>query len=429
MPKKLMHNLRETGIGFLKDIPWGTHICGFYQSKQDLLDILVPYFEAGLKHNEYCMCVLSDPLSISEGVLVFRAKIPNFDRYYRSGQIEILTHNEWYLKYGNFDGNKVVEGWGKKVKQALDYGYEGIRVSGNTSWLKKRYFRSFMDYEALVEMKIGSMRMIALCTFQLDQCSLHEVIDVVNNHQFSFIHTSDSVENLYQIAKFDRMNLVGKMAASIAHEVRNPMTTVRGFLQLLGSREEHHAGKSTFDLMISELDRANEIITEFLSLAKTKPSEMSSQNLNAILTTLYPLLQADAFNHNKKIKLDVERIPELLLNGKEITQLVLNLCRNGLEAMEEGGCLRIQTYSEGDGVVLSVEDEGCGIPPESIDKLGMPFFTTKEEGSGLGLATCYNIVANHNARINVDTCSSGTTFFVRFKLPEVEERVLINIAR
>lgn len=429
MAKKRIQGLRKTGMEILKDIPWGTHVCGFYQSKQDLVDIIITYFEAGLKQNEYCMCVLSDSISVKEAVLTFRAKIPNFDQYTEHGQIELLSYDNWYLKYGYFDGVKALEGWVEKIDDALQKGYEGIRIIGNTSWLSKRYFKTLMDYEALVEKEIGSLRMIALCTYQIDQCSFHEVMDIVNNHQFSFMHTSEDMESLYNVTKCDRMNLVGKMAASIAHEVRNPMTTVRGFLQLLGNKEEHAHLKSTFDLMISELDCANETITQFLTLAKTKPSELSCQDLNMILTNLYPLLEADAFTQNKKIDLNVGAIPKLPMDSKEVTQLLLNLCRNGLEAMGEGGCLRIQTNLDGNEVVLSIEDEGCGIPPENIDKLGMPFFTTKEEGSGLGLATSYSIAANHNARIDCDTNSGGTTFFVRFKQPEEVEKFTVNAAR
>ena len=132
-----------------------------------------------------------------------------------------------------------------------------------------------------------------------------------------------------EMARLDRLNLVGQMAAGIGHEIRNPMTTVRGYLQLLGSRPGNAHQKSTFDLMISELDRANGIITEFLSLAQTKRTELKSQNLNDILNNLYPLLQADTFTQNKQICFIPGEIPYLELNVNKITQLVLNLTRNG----------------------------------------------------------------------------------------------------
>jgi len=202
----------------------------------------------------------------------------------------------------------------------------------------------------------------------------------------------------------------------IISEIRNPMTTVRGYLQLMGAKPWHSAKGSTFNLMISELDRANAIITEFLSLAQAKPTELKSQDLNDLLNKLYPLLEADTFNQNKQISFIPGEIPTLQLNEKEIIQLVLNLTRNGLEAMEETGCLRVESYVEDGKVVLAITDEGCGIPAENLRKVGMPFFTTKDSGTGLGLATCYKIAESHNAKIDIKSNSRGTTFFVSFPI-------------
>ena len=111
------------------------------------------------------------------------------------------------------------------------------------------------------------------------------------------------------------------------------------------------------------------------------------------------------------------------LNVNEITQLVLNLARNGLEAMLERGCLQIKSYVEDGKVVLSIADEGCGIPPENLRKLGTPFFTTKDSGTGLGLATCYNIVESHNAKMSMDSSYRGTTFFIFFPFPESSAKI------
>lgn len=202
------------------------------------------------------------------------------------------------------------------------------------------------------------------------------------------------------------------------------MTTVRGYLQLLGEKPDCAAQKSTFELMISELDRANSIITEFLSLAQIKKTELKSQNLNDILINLYPLIEADTFIQNKQICFIPGEIPNLELNRKEISQLVLNLTSNGLEAMRERGCLNVKSYVEDGKVVLAVEDEGCGIPPENINMLGTPFFTNKDNGTGLGLATCYKIVESHNAKVHIDSSPSGTTFFILFPIPDLVQRCL-----
>lgn len=219
-----------------------------------------------------------------------------------------------------------------------------------------------------------------------------------------------------EMARLERLNLVGEMAAGIGHEIRNPMTAVRGFLQMLGSKEECAKYKDYYDLMIEELDRANSIITEFLSLAKNKPVNLELKNLNLIVKALSPLITADATNSNINILVELEDIPDLPLNEKEIRQLILNLVKNGLEAMGHGGKLTIRTFKDNGKVVLSVQDQGPGIKPELMDKIGTPFFTTKEKGTGLGLAVCYGIAARHNAAIAIDTCPAGTTFFVRFKL-------------
>ncbi|KLU63649.1 sporulation kinase E [Desulfosporosinus acididurans] len=217
-----------------------------------------------------------------------------------------------------------------------------------------------------------------------------------------------------EMSRLERLNIVGQMAAGIAHEIRNPMTTVRGYLQLLGEKMEFQALRTTLDLMVEELDRANSIITEFLSFVRNSPMESHYQNINDILRNLYPLLEADAYSQNKKIKYEAGETPDILLNSKEISQLILNLCRNGLEAMQAGGTLKLSTYIADQQVVFSVEDEGSGISGEASEKLGTPFFTTKENGTGLGLVTCYNIADRHKAKIDFKSSSGKTTFFVRF---------------
>ena len=218
-----------------------------------------------------------------------------------------------------------------------------------------------------------------------------------------------------EFKRLSGLDLIGQMAAGISHEIRNPMTTVRGFLQLLSTKEDCLKYEEFFTLMIDELDRANSIISEFLSMGNTRLSNLQELNLNDVLSDITPLLQGDAFNENKQIEINTSKVPNLQLNRNEIRQLILNLYRNGLEAMESGKTLTIRTYMENDDVVLAIEDQGSGIKPEVLEKLGTPFFSTKDNGTGLGLGVCYGIAARHNAKIDIETSSSGTTFFVRFK--------------
>lgn len=220
-----------------------------------------------------------------------------------------------------------------------------------------------------------------------------------------------------EMTRLDRLNTVGEMAASIGHEIRNPMTTVRGYLQILRENAAYAKEIESFDLMIEEMDRANLIITEFLSLAKDKMVDLQPRNLNSIIRKMLPLIQAKATSKDQYIKLELDDLPDLFLDKKEIRQLIHNLINNGMESMSTPGEITIKTFAEKEKVVLAVKDQGHGIENDLLDKLGTPFFTTKEQGTGLGLPVCYRIAARHNAQIDIETGPTGTTFFVKFPYP------------
>lgn len=216
------------------------------------------------------------------------------------------------------------------------------------------------------------------------------------------------------MARLDRLNLVGEMAAGIGHEVRNPMTTVRGYLQIFQRKEELGIYQAQLTMMIEELDRANNIISEFLSLAKNKATDLKPGSLNDSLTAIYPLLQADALRTGHAVELKPGPVPAILFDEKELRQLVLNLTRNALEAMPPGGVVTIATSQKDGRVVLAVSDTGRGIPKRLVKNIGTPFFTTKEKGTGLGLSVCYRIAQRHRAVVDFTTGKGGTTFYVSF---------------
>lgn len=222
----------------------------------------------------------------------------------------------------------------------------------------------------------------------------------------------------FNLARMDRLNLIGEMAVSIGHEIRNPMTAVRGFLQMLGAKYEYANENAYFDIMIEELDRANEIITEFLGMAKDKRIDPQPTYLYEIIKSLYPVLQANAVKRNMAVKLELTYTPQIMIDENEIRQLIYNMAYNALEAMQSGGTLTIGTALQGAEVLLYIKDQGPGIAEELLEKLGTPFLTTKEDGPGLGLAVCYSIAARHNARIEVESSSQGTIFYVGFAIAE-----------
>jgi PAS domain S-box-containing protein len=245
-----------------------------------------------------------------------------------------------------------------------------------------------------------------------EQCVLGSLIDVTEKKKME-----------KEMAHLERMNLVGEMAAGIAHEIRNPMTAVRGFLQMLGNKIEFNDYQEYFKIMIEELDRANLIISEYLSLAKNKTVHFERKNINNIIKALEPLIAADAMRSGSFLKIEMEDVPDLYLNDKEIRQLMLNIVRNGLEAMAPGGELRIRTFEVNGEVKVLIKDHGRGIEPEVLEKIGTPFFTTKDNGTGLGLAVCFGIVRRHNASINIDSGSWGTAVNISFNANHYSDSV------
>ncbi|MHC4239114.1 MAG: PAS domain S-box protein [Planctomycetota bacterium] len=191
-------NLRKTGIDIIGDARWGTHLCQFYKTKEDLIDILVPYFKAGLKNNEFCMWVTSKPLSTEEAKNALNKEVNNLDEYIAKGQIEILDYSQWYTKSGRFNAEDVLQGWVEKEKKALAAGFDGLRLAGNTFWLEQKDWQDFADYEAEINRVIGNYRMLAICTYSLDRCAPSQIIDVVSNHEFALIrreHHWDIIES------------------------------------------------------------------------------------------------------------------------------------------------------------------------------------------------------------------------------------------
>ncbi len=177
----------DSGIDILGKISWGTHFCQFYKTKEDLIEILVPYFKAGLEDNEFCMWVTSEPFNEKEVKAAIRKAIPDFEKYLKKGQLEILPYSQWYIRDGSFNPQKVLDGWIDKLNKAFTLGFKGLRLTGNTFWLEQTLWKSFAEYENTINEIIGNYKMIAICTYSLEKCGAEEILDVMNTHQFALI--------------------------------------------------------------------------------------------------------------------------------------------------------------------------------------------------------------------------------------------------
>ena len=212
----------------------------------------------------------------------------------------------------------------------------------------------------------------------------------------------------------DRAQAIEEIASSVAHEVRNPMAVVSGSLKVLEWKEELAPYLPQLRGMIHEIDRAMELLSEFIQMTRPKTFELHRGNINDIVLSISELLNAEAVVHRQAIEFELEPLEDVLIDNMRFCQVILNLVRNAFEAMEQGKTVTIRTYMEEEQVVFEVSDEGTGFDPSILENFGEPYRTTKEKGSGLGLAACKSIVESHGGRMELFSTVAGATVRVLF---------------
>ena len=217
-----------------------------------------------------------------------------------------------------------------------------------------------------------------------------------------------------KIIRLDSYDYVGKLIASLGHEIKNPLTTIKGFLQLLQAKSKNN--EEYFNIIFAELDAIHHTLTDFLSLAAKKAQAFTTGNINDVVADIGPLLKANAALHQQHIQIKLGHISDITLDKAQIRRLIVNLTNNGYEAMSAGGHLSLKTTASANHVNLIIKDEGHGISPELLSKIGTPFITTKKNGTGLGLAICCHIAAVHHALLAVESTADGTTFTIQFPI-------------
>ena len=252
-----------------------------------------------------------------------------------------------------------------------------------------------------------------------EQISLIPVEDSAGNvHQVMLI--SEDITNQKRsekmLMKSEMLSAVGQLAAGIAHEIRNPLTSLKGFLQLMIQSKKYQ--KDYAEVMMSEFIRLEAIINEFLVLAKTKSTTFDPVQVNSIVEDVCMVLESQAVLNNVRIEKQLSGdLPEILAVSNELKQVFLNILKNAIEAMEDvEGFITIRSYFEKDSVFITFVDQGKGISKDVLEKLGEPFYTTKEKGTGLGLMVTFKIIENHGGSIHFESEEGkGTT--VKLKLP------------
>jgi C4-dicarboxylate-specific signal transduction histidine kinase len=475
--------LRKTGIGVVGDVPWGTHFFLFHETKDDLLDTLVPYFKAGLEAKELCMWVISGPLTENEIHHALEKDIPDLDAYLEDQSMQIVEGREWYMSGEDLDLQKVTRGWNQKIEFALTRGYAGLRLSADTAWLERRHWKEFSDYEGEVNRAIAEQPMIALCSYPLIGSAAAEILDVTRTHQFALVRRNgrwevvetselkqakreiqrlnDELEHRViertqqltvanqelkqqiaerqraeealsaaraELAHATRVTVMGEMAASIAHEVTQPLTGIvtngNACLNWLRSTTPNmDRAQGAVERIIRDGERANEVIQEIRGLVKKNPPQKMLLDFNDVIRKTIALAAGEMARNQVQLETDLASdIPEITGDRVQLQQALLNLIVNAIEAMgpvkERPRRLLIRSTRQEQpfGVIVTVQDSGVGLDPHKQDRVFDAFFTTKPQGLGMGLSICRTIISSHGGRLSA--CSNadhGATF--EFALP------------
>ena len=472
--------LRKTGIGVVGDVPWGTHFFMFYETKQDLLDTLVPYFKAGLETGELCVWLVSEPLTEEEAENALREAVPEFERYLANRSIEITGGGRFYFFGENLDLQRALRTWAEKSDSAVNSGYAGLRVSASTAWLEHKDWKAFADYENAVNNSIGNWRMTALCTYPLAGSTAAEILDVTRTHQFAIarrnkgwevVETSELkqakseikrlndelerrviertrqlaavneemrkemierqhaeealLEAQSELARVTRALDLGELAATIAHEVNQPLAAIvtNGnfcLRRLEGVTPNLNEFQAAITEIVNDGARASAVISRIRGLLMKGAPGRTELDINEIIQEVAILLRNDVIRNRVSLRTDlVDHLPRVSGDRVQLQQVVINLVMNGIEAMSSlthrPRSLLIKSAWNHEEVLIQVQDSGTGIDADQAQQIFEPFFTTKPGGIGMGLSISRSIVESHGGRLWAESGPEGSIF--QFSLP------------
>jgi C4-dicarboxylate-specific signal transduction histidine kinase len=444
-------DIRKTGLDVVGQMPWGTHICLFYETKEDLLDTLIPYCKAGLESEEFCLWVVAEPLTVEEATGALKEAVPGFNRYVADSSIELVSARDWYLQGGTFKLERVTSAWHAKLAHASARGYVGVRVTGDTAWLAKKDWKHFCEYEEALNDAVANQHLAVLCTYPLAACGALEILDVVRTHQFALARrhgTWDVIETaglkqakaeikrlneeleqrvaerttelmraseaLYEaqaeLAHVNRVMTMEHLTASIAHEISQPVgaavTNAQAGLRWLDAQPPNlEEVRQTLDHIIKDGNRAGDVISRIRTLIKKEPPRKGLLDINETVLDVITLVSSEMLRHGISLQTQqATSFPHVQGDRVQLQQVILNVILNAVEAMSsvDSGpreLLISVSESESNQVLVAVHDSGPGLDPQSMDHVFDAFYTTKPNGMGMGLAICKSIVEAHGGRM------------------------------
>jgi len=236
----------------------------------------------------------------------------------------------------------------------------------------------------------------------------------------SYIQTLTKVYE--ELRQKEKLAVIGQMAAAIGHEIRNPLSSLRGFTQL--QQERYPNTNDYYPIMIQEIDRINTIVNDLMFLGKPRVIKFEKASIEEVIAYTLSITQQQAERHGVSVEtIMAGPLPPLECDEKQLKQVFINLIKNAIEAMPEGGRIEIRVkVIEKQKMVVSIQDEGCGIADENILNLGEPFFTTKTDGTGLGLMVTNQIIMDHKGELEIEsTINKGTQVIVSLPIQQIDK--------
>ncbi len=415
----------NSGIEAVGPVQWGAHFCQFYETADDLVDTLVPFFKAGLDSNERCMWVTANPLRADEATDALRAAVPDLDRRLSAGQIDIIDHDRWYLMQGGKAGaDAVIAGWMRRKDEALDRGYSGFRLTGNTYFLEARDWDDFAEYEEKVNACFCNQRVIALCSYCTLRCDAGGAMDVVRNHEFALARRrgawtmieSASVKRAKEALRQANGELEARveqrtddlrtalaekdvLLKEVHHRVKNNLQVVAALLHLRAKQSADPAGREAFAETLRRI-KAMSLVHEALYGG----GDTSGIDFAAYLRTL-AAATASSFGMAGQVAVEVAPSPGRVdLNtavplGLAAAEAIANAFKHGFPEGRRG-TVRIAFAAPAEGAEgeLTVRDDGVGLAQPKMPN---------RRGAGLSLAQA--LARQIGGRITVSKDGGGGT--------------------
>lgn len=312
---------------------------------------------------------------------------------------------------------------GQTVKLETDSGESVLEInnedaSSDDSWLRVPLTETNWHLSVKMPKQIHTAKMNDLLLFIFIIFTLTNIVYIIV--QEMIVRREEKKQK--RLMDIQKLEFVGTLAASTAHEIKNPLTGIKGLVQLLNEKHPDEQDQFYYSVIMKEIERINSIVSEFLILGKPMNQTLLPYDIRAIIAELRPILESEANYHAIKVDWSIERSPIWVACTKDqLKQVILNTAKNGFEAMTKGDCLTIQVYRKKEGAEIKITDTGHGLKEADLKKVFEPFYTSKKQGTGLGLFVCKRIIENFNGHIELTSQpQEGTTVIISLPLITAE---------